>query len=65
MYKYFVSYAWDSRTKTGFGNCSISRNKKIESIQDTKEIAEDIKNLKNLAHIDDITIVVLNYILFD
>ncbi len=63
MYRYFISYKWDSPNQTGFGNCEIVRSNQIKSIQDIQEIARDLEERKD-NYGEKISTVVLNFILF-
>ena len=44
-YRYFISYQWFAYSQSeGFGNVEVDRSTPIKSIEDTKELAEQIKN---------------------
>ena len=42
-YEYFVSYAHSA----GFGNCGVTRDKKLESIEEIKILCADIEKSHN------------------
>ena len=43
MYNYFVSYNYKNSLGSGFGDCSVNTNKKIESFEYLEDIAKQIK----------------------
>ncbi|WP_211654293.1 hypothetical protein [Planococcus alpniumensis] len=65
MYKYFISFnvLQDSGQRNlGFGNCDITREQKIEGIEQVTEIAEQIARENNL---EPGSVTILYFNLFD
>lgn len=53
-YIYFITYFLKNKCGFGAGNAQVSRNKEIDSFEETIEIAEIIKSESN---VDEVTII--------
>lgn len=47
MYEYFVSYSFGTVGDTGFGNCSIKVDEKINNIEAVREVTRTIEKQEN------------------
>lgn len=56
-FRYFISYSWAERDKSGFGSTEIRRYKKIESWNDIEIIKEKLKE----GFSRDVSIVIIQY----